>query len=118
MTLASPLRKVATKLMKTFGGVVTIRFVATGVYNATTGTSSETTADVLVRGILEAVHDREVNGLIKSGDQKLTVAAADLPAKPTVADQVLSQSILYQIAEVKTIEQDNSAIVYELFLTV
>jgi hypothetical protein len=41
MTLANPLRKVASKLMAKFGGVVTINRVTAGVYNPTTGTASE-----------------------------------------------------------------------------
>jgi hypothetical protein len=35
MTLANPLRKVASKLMAKFGGVVTINRVTAGVYNPT-----------------------------------------------------------------------------------
>jgi hypothetical protein len=38
MTLANPLRKVASKLMAKFGGTATIRRVVAGAYNPTTGT--------------------------------------------------------------------------------
>jgi hypothetical protein len=78
MTLANPLRKVASKLMAKFGGVVTINRVTAGVYNPTTGTASEVVAGTVVRGVMEDVNVREVNDLIQSGDKRLTIAAADL----------------------------------------
>jgi hypothetical protein len=116
MALASPLRKVASKLMAKFGGVATIRRVTTGAYNTTTGTVSETIADTTVRGVLEDVNLREVNDLIQAGDKRLLIAAADIANAPTTADEVLISSVTHQVIEVRTIEQDNTAITYELIL--
>jgi hypothetical protein len=116
MTLANPLRKVASKLMATFGGVATIRRVTPGVYNATTGTISETVTDTTVRGVLEDVNLREVNDLIQAGDKRLLIAAADTAAPPTTADRVIITGRTLQVIEVRTIEQDNTAITYELIL--
>ena len=116
MTLANPLRKVASKLMAKFGGVATIRRVTPGVYNPTTGTASETTSDTALRGVLEDVNVREVNDLIQSGDKRLTVAAADVAAVPGTADRVLIGGVTHQIIRVTTIEQDNTAITHELIL--
>lgn len=116
MALATPLRKVASKLMAKFGGVVTIRTITTGAYNTTTGTIAESNSDVVVRGVLEDVNIREVNELVQAGDKKLLVAAADLAAAPTTVDKVLINSIVHQVIRVTTIEQDNTAITYELIL--
>lgn len=116
MTLANPLRKVASKLMARFGGVAIIRRVAPGIYNPTTGTVSETTADTTVRGVLEDVNLREVNDLIQAGDKRLLIAAADIASAPTTADRVIIESRTLQVIEVRTIEQDNTAITYELIL--
>ena len=116
MTLANPLRKVASKLMAKFGGVATIRRVTPGVYNPATGTASETTSDTALRGVLEDVNVREVNDLIQSGDKRLTVAAADVAAVPSTADRVLIGGITHQIIRVTTVEQDNTAITHELIL--
>jgi len=116
MTLASPLRKVASKLMAKFGGVATIRSVTVGAYNTTTGAATETTTDITVRGVLEDVRRSEVNDLVQQGDKRLTVAAADLASAPTTADRVIISSRSLQIIEVRTIEQDNTAITYELIL--
>lgn len=116
MTLANPLRKVASKLMAKFGGVATIRRVQTGVYNAVSGTVTENTTDTPVRGVLEDVNQREVSGLVQSGDKRLTIAAADLLTPPTIADKVLIGGIVHQVISVGTVEQDNTAITYELIL--
>ena len=116
MALAGPLRKVASKLMATFGGVATIRRVTPGVYNPTTGTVSEATSDTTVRGVLEDVSLREVNDLIQAGDKRLLIAAADTAVPPTTADRVIITGRTLQVIEVRTIEQDNTAITYELIL--
>jgi hypothetical protein len=116
MTLATPLRKVASKLMAKFGGAATIRRVVPGTYNPTTGTISETTTDTAVRGVLEDVNLREVNDLIQAGDKRLTIAAADTAAPPTTADRVIIESRTLQVVQVRTIEQDNEPITYELIL--
>ena len=118
MTLASPLRKVASKLMAKFGGVVTINRVTAGVYNPTTGTASEVVAGTVVRGVMEDVNVREVNDLIQSGDKRLTVAAADVAAVPSTADRVLIGGVTHQVIRVTTIEQDNTPITHELILRV
>lgn len=116
MSLASPLRKVASKLMSKFGGTATIRRVTPGVYNPTTGTSSEVVTDTAVRGVLQDVNLREVNDLIQAGDKRLLIAAADTASVPTTADRVLIEGRTLQVIQVVTIEQDNTPITYELIL--
>jgi hypothetical protein len=116
MTLANPLRKVASRLMAKFGGEVTIRRITVGAYNATTGTAAETTSDTALRGVLEDVNVREVNDLIQSGDKRLTIAAADLATPPSTADRVAVGAVTHQIIRVTTIEQDNTPITHELIL--
>jgi len=116
MTLATPLRKVATKLMSKFGGDVTLRTVTPGIYNPTTGTASEATSDVTIKGVLEDVNAREVGDLIQAGDRRLTIAAADVSAVPTTADRVVISGVTYQVIRITTIEQDNQPITHELIL--
>jgi|GEM_PF-1266650 len=116
MALAGPLRKVASKLMAKFGGTATIRTVTPGNYNTSTGAITETTSDTVVRGVLEDVNLREVNDLIQAGDKRLTIAAADVANAPTTAARVLISNVTHQVIQVQTIEQDNTAITYELIL--
>lgn len=116
MALSTSLRKVASKLMLKFGGEITIRRITTGIYDPTTGTASVSASETTVRGVLEDVTEREVNDLIKGTDKKLTIAAADLSFEPAVSDQVTVGSRIMQAVQVNKIEQDNTAIVFEIFL--
>ena len=116
MALATSLRKTASKLMAKFGGEVTFRRVTTGAYNPTTGAAIPSVSSSTVRGVLEDVREREVNDLVKGTDKKLTVAAADLAFEPAVSDQVTVSTRVMQIIQVNKIEQDNTAIVFEIFL--
>jgi len=116
MALAGSLRKTAAKLMSKFGGDATIRTVTMGAYNPTTGTASESTSDVTVKGVVEDVNAREVNDLVQASDRRLTIAAADVSAAPTTADKIVISSVVHQVVRVTTIEQDNQPITYELIL--
>lgn len=102
--------------MARFGGEVTFRRVTTGAYDTSTGAATPTASTTTVRGVVEDVREREVNDLIKGTDKKLTIAAADLAFEPAVSDQVTISSRIMQIIEVRKIEQDNLAIVFEIFL--
>ena len=46
----------------------------------------------------------------------LTIAAEDLDYTPTASDRVVISSIVYQIIQVETTEQANTAIKYDLVL--
>lgn len=117
MTLANSLRSVASKLMSKLGGDVTIRVVTPGTYNTSTGAIVETVADTGIKGVLEDVSVREVNDLVQAGDKRLIVAALDLNGTvPSTIDRVVINSVSHQIIRVDTIEQDNTAITYELIL--
>jgi hypothetical protein len=116
MALSTSLRKTASKLMLKFGGEVTFRRVTTGAYDPATGTATPSVATSTVKGVLEDVQEREVNDLIKGTDKKLTIAAADVSFEPAVSDQVTVASRVMQIVQVNKIEQDNTAIVFEIFL--
>ena len=116
MALSSSLRKTASKLMSKFGGDVTLRRVTTGAYDPNTGTATPSTTTSTVKGVLENVLEREANDLIKGTDKKLTIAAADVSFEPAVSDQVTVSGRIMQIVQVNKIEQDNTAIAFEIFL--
>ena len=116
MALADSLGKVATSVLKALGGDVTIRYVSNEAYNTTTGTSVENTTDVGIKGVLQNVTKQEANGLIEAQDKLLIVSANDLATAPGTKDRVVISSVIYQIISVNTVEQDNTAITYELIL--
>lgn len=115
MTLSKSLQNVASKVMAKLGGNVTIQFVSLGTYNPTTGEAAETITTDEIKGVLDDVNASEVNELVRGDDKKLTVAAKDTTA-PGLDDKVLIGDVVHQIVRVETIEQDNEAIVYQLFL--
>jgi hypothetical protein len=102
--------------MAKFGGTATLVRASIGVYNPDTGTVSETTSTVELRGVLEDVNLREVNDLIQAGDKRLLIAAADVVAVPSTADRVLIGGVTHQVIRVATVEQDNTPITHELIL--
>jgi hypothetical protein len=117
MALALSLQNVASKVLAKLGGEVTIRRITLSSYNTTTGAIAETATDIGVRGVLENVNIREVNELVQASDKKLIVAAKDLNGTvPTTVDKVVINTVVHQIIRITTIEQDNTAITYELIL--
>jgi hypothetical protein len=116
MTLADPLRKVASKVVSKFGGDITVRIVTGGSYNTTTGAITESESDSTVKGVLSDVSLREVNELIQAGDKRLLIAAAAVSTAPETKDRVVISSVVHQVIQVNITEQANTAIVYELIL--
>ena len=114
--LSKGLRKVASKTLNKFGGDITIKRITSGIYNASTGTVSETITSVTINGILQNVNQREINDLIKENDKILIIAASDLEQTPTTSDRVLVASIEYQIIRINIDENDNQNIKYEIYL--
>ena len=116
MALADSLARVASYVLKQFGGDVTVRYVTAGSYNTTTGAITESESDTTVPGILEDVNLREVNEVVQAGDKRLTVAADDLATAPETKDRVVISGVVHQIIRVETTEQHHSAITHELIL--
>ena len=116
MALADSLGKVATNVLKVLGADVTIRYVTSGSYNTTTGLSAESVSDTNIKGVVQAVAKSEVNSLIEAQDKRLIVSAEELATAPGTKDRVVISSVVYQIISVNTVEQDNTAITFELIL--
>lgn len=118
MALAASLQSIASKLVDKFGGDITYRQISGSAYNTTTGAVTETATDTAIKGVLDRVSKQEINELIHEQDKKLIVAAADLPAAASLTDRVVISNVVHQIIKIDVIEQDNTAISYELFLRV
>jgi hypothetical protein len=73
-------------------------------------------SDTNVKGVVQAVAKSEVNSLIEAQDKRLIVSAEELATAPGTKDRVVISSVVYQIISVNTVEQDNTAITYELIL--
>jgi len=116
MGLAQSLEKVASNVIDALGADVTIRYVTAGTYNTTTGAVAETTSDTAIKGVVEAISQREVNDLVQASDKRLIVAAKELATAPETKDRVVISTVVHQIIQVRTVDQDNTAITYELVL--
>ena len=116
MGLAQSLEKVAGNVIDALGADVTIRYVTAGTYNTTTGAVAETTSDTAIKGVVEAISQREVNDLVQASDKRLIVAAKELATAPETKDRVVISTVVHQIIQVRTVDQDNTAITYELVL--
>ena len=116
MALSSGLRKVANKVVSKLGGDVTVRILTAGTYNTTDGTINLSNSDTAIKGVLYDVNLREVNELVQVGDKKLIIAASAVTTAPTTTDRIVISSVAHEIVRVSTIEQNNTAISYELLL--
>ena len=116
MGLAQSLEKVANNVIDALGADVTIRYVTAGSYNTTTGVIAETESDTNIKGVVQSISQNEVNELIQASDKRLIVAAKELVTAPETKDRVVISSVVHQIIEVQTIDQDNTAITYEMIL--
>jgi len=116
MGIAQSLEKAAANAINAVGADVTIRYVTAGAYNTTTGVITESTSDTAIKGVVERIRQSEVNDLVQASDKRLIVAAKDLPSAPGTKDRVVISTVVHQIIEVQTIDQDNTAITYELIL--
>ena len=118
------IKRCADTAIKKVGGDVTVNFITQGTYNTTSGEVSESITSETVKGVLDDVKNVEKNNLtygasktsILEIDKKLTVSALSLGSEPMIDDRVTIQSVIYHIVRVDTIEQDNEAIIYEIYL--
>ena len=116
MSIASALKKAASKALKKLGGDVPIRQVTAGTYNTTTGAITESTSDTTIKGVLSNVTRNQVNDLIESQDKILTISAGDLTFVPTTKDRVVISSVEFKIISISVNEQNNTPISFELVL--
>ena len=116
MSLANALKKAASKTLGKLGGDVTIRQVTAGAYNTTTGAITESTSDTTIKGALSNVSRNQVNDLVESQDKLLTISAGDLTFAPTTKDRVVISNVEFKISKVKTMQQNNSPISFDLIL--
>lgn len=119
MSLDSSVRRVVQRAIHKVGTQATIRRIAVGVYDTTSGTVTNTETDFVVRGRLDDVTDRQLSNTVKVGDRWFTVAAADLSFVPVPSDQVLISGEIFTIVSPGGVRQEmaqNQAALYILQL--
>ncbi len=111
--ILNPLRRVADVMARTFGRDLTLTYVTPGTYSTSTGTATESTSTVTIRGVIEEYDELEVGGLIEQGDLKVTVAALGL-TEPRFDDRVTIASVEYHVRGVEHLNVGTNAALYEL----
>jgi hypothetical protein len=117
VSLDAPLRKAASSVLAKFGTSTVLQRVTSTAYSTTTRKMNPVTIDVPIKGRFFKYTDRQLlaNPSIKAGDRGLELAAADLPAIPTVSDKV-QDGVTYDIVNIEvTIATDEPAL-YQLQL--
>ena len=109
-------RQASSNILRAFGGSITYQQIATGLYNSSTGTISETITEHTIKGFLENVVNAEVNELISQNDKKLNVSAQDLTFTPTTKDKIIISSIEYKIIQIDTDMAENTDVKYIFYL--
>tara|TARA_R100000231_G_scaffold46898_1_gene40334 strand:- start:372 stop:722 length:351 start_codon:yes stop_codon:yes gene_type:complete len=114
MGISSAIKKVLTN--KKLSANITFRSVSAGSYNTTTGVITETNTDTTIKGVLEDINLREVNGLIEATDKKIQIAAASLSSTPTTKDKVIVGSVTYSIIRIETNQFANEKLSFVCYL--
>ena len=98
MSLDTRIRKAVRRAIHAIGTTATIRRVAVGAYDTSTGTVARAETDFEVVGRLDDYTDRDfATGRVKVGDRKFTCAATDLSFSPVPGDQVVIDDLVYTI---------------------
>lgn len=90
------------RLNARYGSPVTVRHITGQSYNVTTGTNTPTTSDAAVNATVQGYNPRDIGGIIRQGDRKVIVAAADISFAPVAQDQVQMDGRWYTVISVYT----------------
>lgn len=117
MTMDTTLRPLARKLVDGFGKAVTLRRIASGTYDPTTGAiSGSVTTDFEIRGVVRSLEDGHVkNTLVETGDLEVTIAAEGLPVEPSAnTDSIVMDNGTWAVVSVEPIFSGELAALYNL----
>ena len=109
-------RQASSIILRAFGGSITYQQIATGLYNSSTGTISETITEHTIKGFLENVKKSEVDELLQQNDKKLTVTRGDIDFEPTPVDRVVISGVTYSVIAVDKDMVEGQDINYFIYL--
>jgi len=109
------MRAAAQRLIDDFGKPTTLQRTST-TYDPGTGTTTETTTDYSVNGVLEAYSENRIDGtLVKVGDMRLTVPARDLAVTPDqTVDRVIIDGTQWSIVNIGRLYSGAQVATYEM----
>jgi len=112
--LDSVARSVASSMVGKFGQTVILQEKQTGAYAPSTTSVAVAKFEHEVSAIVSDYAEYQVQGLIKSGDKKVLIAAKDLPRTPTVDWTIKIGERWFEIRHVKTVYSGDEQAMHEL----
>ena len=115
MTLDSRARNTANNLLTKFGKSITLTRITEGNYDPTTGEMAAATSSTSNHYAIISEYDGNalINGVIQSGDKKVSIASLNIDI-PQTGDKATIDALDYSIISVKSIWSGELAAVYEL----
>ena len=116
MGLADSLRSVASSVYTKFGTSVTVSIISHTTYDTSSGKVLTAITEASVKAIISDVTEKnEKDTLLKVGDKKVKIAAADVTTKPSTKDRVKLNNVVLEIVEIRTTELEGKDITYEIY---
>lgn len=106
------MRNLAVRLSDTFGKAVTVTIQYPGSYDPATRSTSPTTADVAVTGVVGAYDVRQFGDQIQQNDLPLFLPARDI-ARPQPGDMVTLDGVVMRVVDVRAHYSGAEVALYE-----
>lgn len=104
----------AAGVVRTMGIEVTLRQIAR-TPDPATGKTTDTVTDTTVKGVVQDFAARYVDGtVVRRGDRRLTLAAADLAVEPIPGNRVIIGADAFEVVNVESKFVGPSVVAYEL----
>jgi hypothetical protein len=101
-------------VIRTLGVDVTVRRIAR-VVDPATGKTTDTVTDTEAKGVIQEYAARFVDGtVVRRGDRRLTIAAADLALTPVPGNQILIGGDVFEVVNVESKYVGAEVVAYEL----
>lgn len=116
MTLeADTFLQFAQESIEANGASVTLRKAGTETYDPATGDLTGSPTDYATKGLIENYSDFFIaQGIVQSGDRKVTIAAASLTVSPEQGDTLLIGTESFDVVEVKREYAGDTAVIHIL----
>jgi len=107
-------RNVASSMFGKFGQGVVLREKQAGKFSSVTDTVATFKVEHTISAMIAEFSATEIQGLVKSSDKKVLIAAKDLPRTPTVEWDLKIGDRWYTIRHVQTSYSGDEAAVHKL----
>jgi len=95
------------------GASIIYRKILDDSYNTETGELESENTNYAIKGLIESYSEYFISqNIVKSGDRKITIAAASLSVKPSQGDQIIIGAEVFEIQSFKTEFAEDTPIIY------